>query len=366
MTGVVLPLLPFWHKESVVLVCAEDALRLCRDGGHQALPWGQGRGLVEGLARRDRSSLREFVLRLHRWRLPVASLDDDALLLHVRDGLRGGTLVVLRVCHGAAAGQTDPTARQRRLVRKIEAATRGRLELAGQRYKLVAGADLGRVPGRDHYVVVRQGDAKQILGALAGRDGISPQVRDFFSEAQNLLTADWRAPFSPDGLVLLHRLVMQAAIRPPAEAPITPSQMKQLLKDWIEIEVVDDKGRFYAGRYRVDLPSGGKAEGDFPKDGQWSKRDIDPGECKLTLLCADAGVQDGDGDEEVSEDWLSLRLVNPDGKPVLNRRYRIDFADGSSREDVWTDEELRMDGIPEGKCALTVLPAQEQPADEET
>jgi hypothetical protein len=48
MTGAALPLLPFWHKESVVLVSAQDALRLCRDGGHQALPWGQGRGLVEG------------------------------------------------------------------------------------------------------------------------------------------------------------------------------------------------------------------------------------------------------------------------------------------------------------------------------
>jgi hypothetical protein len=354
MKGAAHSLQPFWREKSVVLVSAREALRLCRDESYERLPWSRGYALVETAAHRDLRRLREFIMTALRSRAHGASLGDKAVLALLRDGLKSGDLVALKVSDGATGEQTNEVAAQRALVRKIEAATRGRLDVAGQRHLLVAGPDLGKVPGRDNYVVVPTKAAEQILETLANQPGTAPVVKQLFLAAKDELAPAWRAPFSPEGLVLLRRMMTVAASKEPAEV-ITPSAMKKLLKHWIEIEVVDDKGRPYTGRYKLQKPGGGQEEGNFP-DGQWSNHDIDPGECRLTLLPPDGGAAVGDEDEdEAKEGWLSLRMVDSDGNPVTCPKYRIAFADGSSREDAWTDEELRLDDIPPGECQVTLL-----------
>lgn len=347
---------PFWREKGMVLVSAREALRLCRDESYEPVPWLRGYAMLETASHRDLHRLRDFAMTVLRSRARGTALGDKAVLALVRDGLKSGDVVALKVSNGAASGQTNEVAAQRALVRKIETSTRGRLEMAGQRYLLVAGPDLGKVPGRDSYVVVPTTAAEETLEALADQAGTVPVVKALFLEAKGKIAPAWRAPFSPDGLVLLRRMATVAVSGGPAAEVITPSAMKKLLKHWIEIEVVDDKGRPYTGRYRLQKPGGGNEEGDFPKDGMWSNHEIDPGECRLTLLFPDGGAPVGDDEEdEAKEGWLSLRMVDSDGNPVTCPKYRIEFADGSSREDAWTDEELRLDDIPPGECQVTLL-----------
>ena len=86
--------------------------------------------------------------------------------------------------------------------------------------------DLSKTPQRDSYEVVRREDAIQVLDGLATQMGSSPDLPPLLAKAREKLTADWRPPLSPDGLILLRRVKSLEAAKPNTEALITPSQMK--------------------------------------------------------------------------------------------------------------------------------------------
>lgn len=54
--------------------------------------------------------------------------------------------------------------------------------------------------------------------------------------------------------------------------------------------------------------------------------------------------------------WIDFRLVDADGKPVANMRYRLDDTEGRSIEGV-TDADgcAGEDGIDPGSCTITFL-----------
>ncbi len=187
----------------------------------------------------------------------------------------------MRRCEGAAypAYAQGGTAEQRRLVREIERRTSRRLSWQGRGYRLVADLDLGRLPDRDYYEVVCRKDADKVLAGLAGQRAGDAALQEAFAKARDKLTADWRLPFSPDGLVLLRRMVARASAPRTQEEALTPSQLAKLLakKDWIEIEVLYENGAPYVGDYRVTHPDGSVSKDCLDKEGFWGLYEIESG-----------------------------------------------------------------------------------------
>lgn len=149
----------------------------------------------------------------------------------------------------------------------------------------MADLDLGRLPDRDSYEVVGHAAAVRVLDAIAEQRGSeAPDLPRLMASAREHLARDWRAPFQPDGLVLLRRLATQGAIRSDLEPTLTPSQMKKLTTkpEWIEIVVADQDGVPYPGRYRIQLPDGVSREGSLDEAGFYGN--YDPGNCVLILL----------------------------------------------------------------------------------
>jgi len=179
---------------------------------------------------------------------------------------------------------------QRRLVAEIESQTRGRLKEGSREYELVAGADLARVPDRNGYEVVAQGEAHRVLGELAKQSGGRADLTDLFGKARDKLSPDWRPPLAPNGLVLLRRIHTPQAVAASPEPAITPSQLRALMASgWIEIEFVDELGEPVEAAYLIELPDSTLVEGaaSLP-DGTLSKANIRPGICQLTLPTLDA------------------------------------------------------------------------------
>jgi hypothetical protein len=57
---------------------------------------------------------------------------------------------------------------------------------------------------------------------------------------------------------------------------------------------------------------------------------------------------------EVKTDWIEIRMVAPDGKPVPGLAFRIDLPDGTFKEGVLDGEgRARYDGIEAGQCRIT-------------
>ena len=267
-----------------MLVRATDGLRLCREGGHERLPRHLALGYVPGLSRIDIWRLRGFLSDVRLTGFPLSSFDRQGILALLGKAIATEDLVVLRARAAAKRGASDSaTSELRRLVKAIDANTRGRLSYAGRQYKLVADVDLERVPGRDYYEIVPHDTAVATLRGLAGQ-GVAPDLAELLGKASARLTQDWRPPLSPDGLILLRRLPTVAAVAAP-EPALTPSQIKKLLHktDWIEIEVVDDEGLPYTGPYRLELSSGSSREGRFDETGCYGNYDLDPGNCTLKL-----------------------------------------------------------------------------------
>ena len=279
-----LTLTPPWRQKKILLARITDALRLASQDGFEILPAHQATAQVDLRSRREIAAAREFVVRSRLSSFPLDRLDDESVLALLRKELRTGDLAVVREGEGGDASESDQDAIQRRLVRFIEARGR-RLSYAGRQYRLVAGTGLQRLADRNSYEVVGQRDGVAVVNGLAGEAKTrDPELGRLLSEAAAMLTKDWRPPFSPDGLVLLRRSIVQAAIKPDLGPALTPSQIKKLGKnDWIEIEVVDQDGEPYPTHHRLELPSSQVHEGELDEDGFVGVYEIESGTCKLDL-----------------------------------------------------------------------------------
>lgn len=373
------------------MVRVTDAIRLCREGGCIEVPPAQAAHALEWLGQRDACRVREFVQRARVLTVPLPELGDNEVLAIVRQLLRSRELVVVQGSDQTKGPADNATVELRRLVRQIEQLFGGGLTFEGRRFRLVADLDLAKLSDRDHYEVVSRADAVRVLGGLAARPSGSVELHTLLRQASGKLSADWRPPFSPEGLVLLRRLVVAQAVNPEIQAPITPSQLKNLLKsDWIEIEVVDDEDEPHVGPFRLELADQEKIEGAFDGSGFFSKYNIASGDCKLVLV-GDA-VPAPEAEEPVAEEappteeatpvpavtaedaaegweelpslptepsitWLSLKLVDEQGNVIPHRRFKLELADQSTREGDFSDGQIRFDDVPPGPCSLVLLPA---------
>jgi len=195
---------------------------------------------LDTMNQRCRQALRGFGASLRLCGIPLTSIDDQRLLDIVRGHVRAGSLVGVREDPRATPKTGEDSARQRQLVRRIESAFRGRISVGGRSYKLVADIDLGKVPRREDHEVVRRDDAVKVLEALTAQHG-GPDVRDLLGQASARLTCDWRPPVTePNGLVLLRRLPVMAAVGVETGPALTPSQIVKLraAEDSVSFEVV--------------------------------------------------------------------------------------------------------------------------------
>jgi hypothetical protein len=342
---------PPGRDEKLVLVRATDAVRLCREGNYEALPQGQASLRLFGLGRRDMGGLRQFVARARLSRFPLSSLDDGELLALLGRSLRGQEVVALRESDDAGTTAGRASAEQRRLIREIAGKTRGRLDHAGRRYKLVADVDLARLSDRDSYEVVRHDDAAKILNVLANENRAAA---DLFAKAKQGLTRDWRPPLAPDGLILLRKITTMQAVAP--SEVITPSQLKKMLAktEWIEIVVTDDLGKPYTGPYRIQVPDGSMREGSFDEQGLWGDYDIDPGKCKLVLPDVPEAAKPGVLPPGDMTTWIGMRLVDDEDQPIVGQAYRLKLSAGPDRAGTTGDAEIRADGIAPGTCVFSL------------
>jgi hypothetical protein len=215
-----LPLSPFWQKEQVLLVRTTDAIRLFREGSHVEVPRQQSLPYLLGAERRG-DAVRDFVAKTRVLSLPLADCDDALLFAHLRKLVEVGTLVLVRACDEGAASETSSLVKQRRTIRALDQTRRQALKFEGRTYRVVADADLSRIPDRDDYTVVGHADAIRVLDGLAKL--ASPAQAAQFQEACKQLTRDWRPPMSPDGIVLLKKIVVPQSV-PKSEAPMGKPQ----------------------------------------------------------------------------------------------------------------------------------------------
>jgi hypothetical protein len=209
-------LTPFWQKERRILVRTTEALRLCRDGGYEHLPGRQANACLAEAALRDRAEVCDFILRARLTSFALSAFDDLQLHGLLRELVESADFVVLRECAKVTQGETSSLARQRRLVRAIETEARKALSHEGRRYRLVADADLHRLPNRDAYDVVSRRDALVVLEGLARL--APPGLASLLAEAHQRLAHDWRPPLSPDGLILLKQIVQRRYVERPVDA----------------------------------------------------------------------------------------------------------------------------------------------------
>ena len=287
-----LSLAPTWadddDRRRIVVVETLVALRLCRDGAYEAVSAWEALWDFERASSDLGWEIQDFAMRIGLCDpYGIASRDQDVVEV-VAASLRRGDLVGLRKGQVAAAA-TEPTVEQRRLVADVEEQTRGRLREGSREYKLVAGADLARVPDRNGYEVVARAEATRVLSELAKQSGGRADVIDLFGKARDKLSPDWRPPLAPNGLVLLHKIHSPQAVNASPEPAMTPSQLRAMMATgWIEIEFVDELGEPVGAAYRIELPDSTLVEGASTRDGTFSKANIKRGICQLTLPTLDA------------------------------------------------------------------------------
>jgi len=341
------------------LVRAVDAIRLCREGGYEALDSGKAIWALERVLRGIVREARGFVSRARLTSFPLSAMDDSDIVKLLANQLKGRNLIALQeVEPSAASGKAaTKTAKLRRLVREIESKTRGRLSFSGRTYRLVVDVSLAKLPGRDSYQVARQDEARQVLDGLAEQPGTPSNVRPLLGEAREALSKDWRPPLQPDGLVLLRKIITMQASAPDAGPALTPSQIKKLAThtDWIEIEVVDQDGLPYTGGYRLELPDSTASESNFDEEGFLGNYDLESGTCKLFLL--DQKIPKGGAVQPSDADtvWISFEVVNEDGQCIEDRRFSLALSDSSTKEGTLAGSTIRFDNIPAGACNLTLF-----------
>jgi hypothetical protein len=250
-----LPISPSWSSEEgerIYLVRSNDALRLCKNGEFESVAVSQAVWEFDRTSRSTIWQVRGFVAQARLFGMDVTSLGNGQMVHLVREKIRHGELVGVKQGEGwDSAGQaSNATVEQRRLVRQIEGATRGRLNEAGRQYRLIAGADLTSLPDRDSYHVVRREDAQQVLETLS-KQAVGGDAKTLLLKAQDKLSPDWRPPLLPNGLVLLRKVEAPRVAATTQEQTFTPSQLwgrkdKDDIIDWIiwiELDPSDPKAQ---------------------------------------------------------------------------------------------------------------------------
>ena len=239
------------------------------------------------------ATVRAFVSSARLTSFPLATFDDRGLLSLVQGSIKTSELVALRKFKGELEGDASAIVKQRRLLRKIEGMAGRTLNHAGRSYKLVADADLAKLPARNSYEVVGHTEAATVLDALAQQSGTAADLVASFALARSGLAADWRPPHLPEGLILLRKIIALQSFIATTEPVYSPSQLQRLFQPSgvIDIELVDMDGVPAAGEsWELVLPDGSKRSGQLDQVGQATITAVPNAGCQVTFPQLDAGA----------------------------------------------------------------------------
>lgn len=140
-------------------------------------------------------------------------------------------------------------------------------------------------------------------------------------------------------------------------------------KTWIEIELLDDKGKPVSGeRYRIKLTDGNTYPGQLDPWGRARHTGLDPGQCAVWFpdlsgkrwdVSATAAGEDADepqngGPRGPKRTWIELELLNEDGTPAAGEVYEITLPDGEVFRGKLDEEGTAFHGdIDPGECSVT-------------
>ena len=83
---------------------------------------------------------------------------------------------------------------------------------------------------------------------------------------------------------VVHGAISEKEEGAPPPPPTPPPPRPTKTKTWIEVELVDDKGKPMVGeRYRIELPDGSREEGKLDSKGRALINNLDPGECQISF-----------------------------------------------------------------------------------
>lgn len=240
--------------DPIFLVPSVRWLSLSIEGGYREVDTREALLALDDVAHLRWEELRHFVAQVRLDSLAVNRMDDQAVLASVREAIRSRRVVAIH--KATEPPSSSATVELRRLVAQVEKATRSKLAHRGRQYKLVADVDLAKMPGRDGYEVASQAEAQVVLATAAKN---SPASADLLRQAATKLSKDWHPPGGPEGIVLMRRILVQAAAPKDTGPAITPSQMEALLDADKRVaffaRFVDDYGKpieGFAGGLRHD------------------------------------------------------------------------------------------------------------------
>jgi hypothetical protein len=365
-----------WDDNPLVLVPRAVALRLCREESRQEVSPGEALRHLDALDHLADLRIRAFVADAQLTQMPLCNVGSHDLMMLVRQAIQDRRLIALKKGDGLAQAKDD-TFEQRKLVKAIEAQTRGRLSYAGRHFKLVADVDLRTLPDRERFEVVRLDEARGVLDGLAKQASTPSELAQLLRHARDKLTADWRPPFSePDGLVLLRRVQTVAAASGSDEPAITPLQMKALMEEasrtWVGIRLVEENGEPVPDtKYKLTLSDASVRNGVLDDEGYARVDGIVAGACRVGFpdLDSDSWKEPGGGEPPSTSDSNRVAVVSTGA----DHTFVLVYPDYDFASDVEEDDELDFEtgaesdeeAVSDDKVAAEGAPAEspESPSD---
>gem|GEM_PF-2484417 len=302
------------NEDEVVLLSLSQWCSMRAESDYHEIDRRQALWMLENLDRHRWLEVRQFVADARLGRSVLDRIDDQGVLQLIRDALREGRVIAVQKGR-AKAEAPRATVELRRLVARVEAATRGKLSYRGRQYRLAVDVDLAGIPGRDYYEVVSQFEARAALGGIAQE---SPASAEPVRKASERLSKDWRPPFSqPEGLVLLRRIPDQVT-KPKDDGPVlTPSQMKSLLErrtelGIFEVQVIDEVAENVSGLEMTFALEDNEISKKTGGNGK-ARVDTEPGTFATVTL----------SDVQAARDLLKARWDKPRGKPLVEPKEDV-------------------------------------------
>lgn len=159
----------------------------------------------------------------------------------------------------------------------------------GQTYRVVRGIDWQEIGPGQRYQMLRWAEARDLFNRMIAVPAIAPVDKAALQAAAALLQDSKLGPIE-NGLALL-RLLPVTSGGAVAEAPITPSQFRKLLKKndpaeeevhWVEIQLVDEGGEPVPdAEYVITTPDNTDHKGTTDEFGFGRIEGIVAGQCKI-------------------------------------------------------------------------------------
>jgi hypothetical protein len=224
-------------------------------------------------------------------------LRNDDLVREVMASVEAGRLVVIRETGERTA---DPLAKARaeawRIAREVERLSKGKLRSSGRRYTLCARGQLDRgTLGLTRRRLLPR-EALSILDRMIVEYAAQPELVAQLTEARKLFSADARQGDKEAELILLRHLIV-AQPRGLEQAPITPSQIREIIQEktqrTLEVVVLDHRGQPLGGLgYSVCTPDGETVSGKFGGGAKTKATSQKTGEAEVRLVPPEPAAAD--------------------------------------------------------------------------